>query len=113
MKGFFVGFVLFLLATSSLVSEDFITQKEYAKMLYSNPRGIGCIKCHGERGEGGIIAHYIQKGKKTTLEAPNITQLSKARFFKAMNIPHNVMPTYFLTPQEVESLYYFVSNGSK
>ncbi len=113
MKGFFVGFGLLLLAMSSLLGEDFITQKEYAKMLYSNPRGIGCNKCHGEKGEGGIIAHYRQKGKKTTLEAPNITLLSKARFFKAMNIPHNVMPTYFLTPQEIDSLYYYVSNVNK
>jgi hypothetical protein len=113
MKGFFIVFILFLMAMPSLFGEDFITQKEYAQMLYSNPRGIGCNKCHGEKGEGGIIAQYIKKGKKTTLEAPNITQLSKARFFKAMNIPHNVMPTYFLTAQEVNSLYYYVSNVNK
>ncbi|MDD3343244.1 MAG: cytochrome c [Sulfurospirillaceae bacterium] len=113
MKGFFISFVLLLLAMPSLFSEDFITQKEYAKMLYSNPRGIGCNKCHGEKGEGSVIATYIQKGKEMALKAPAITQLSKARFFQAMNRQHNVMPTYFLTSQEINSLYYYVSNVNK
>ena len=33
-------------------ASDFITKNEYAKMLYQNPRGIGCDKCHGSGGEG-------------------------------------------------------------
>lgn len=82
-------------------------------MLYSNPRGIGCNKCHGEKGEGSIIAEYMHKNKKVRLEAPTITNLSKERFFHALTTQHKVMPTYFLTWQEIDSLYYYVSSEVK
>ena len=98
---------------TSCLAEDFITKMEYAKMLYSNPRGIGCNKCHGEKGEGSVISQYVLKGKTVLLEAPNITNVSKERFFQALNTPHKVMPTYFLTWHEIDSLYYFVSSGVK
>jgi len=91
-------------------AEDFITKMEYAKMLYSNPRGIGCNKCHGEKGEGSIISEYTHKGKKVVIKAPNITAVSKETFFKALTTPHKIMPTYFLTFQEMESLHYYVSS---
>ena len=98
---------------TSSVAEDFITKMEYAKMLYSNPRGIGCNKCHGEKGEGSVISKYMVKGKIVILEAPNITNVSKERFFQALSTPHKVMPTYFLTWHEIDSLYYFVSSEVK
>ena len=98
-----------LVATHSH-AEDFISKTEYAKMLYSNPRGIGCNKCHGEQGEGGIISSYVHKGKNMALEAPNITKVPKERFIESLGKPHKIMPTYFLTDQEVESLYYYVTN---
>lgn len=82
-------------------------------MLYSNPRGIGCNKCHGEKGEGAIISKYILKGKETTLSAPALSNVSKERFFQALTSPHKVMPTYFLTWQEIDSLYYYVSSEVK
>ena len=82
-------------------------------MLYSNPRGIGCNKCHGEKGEGTIISQYTLKGKPVVLEAPNITNLSKERFFHALTTQHKVMPTYFLTWEEIDSLYYYVSSEVK
>jgi hypothetical protein len=94
-------------------AEDFITKMEYAKMLYSNPRGIGCNKCHGEKGEGSIISEYTHKGKKVVIAAPNITAVSKENFFKALTTPHKIMPTYFLTSQEIESLHYYVSSEVK
>ena len=47
------------------------------------------------------------------LEAPNITNLSKERFFHALSTQHKVMPTYFLTWQEIDSLYYYVSSEVK
>ena len=93
-----------------LQAEDFITKMEYAKMLYSNPRGIGCDKCHGAKGEGGLIATYTVKGKKKELRAPAINALDKAVFFKALERQSGIMPTYFLTRQELESLYYYVTN---
>lgn len=82
-------------------------------MLYSNPRGIGCNKCHGEKGEGTIISQYTLKGKTVTLTAPDITNVSKERFFHALTTQHKVMPTYFLTWQEIDSLYYYVSSEVK
>ncbi|NCD12920.1 MAG: cytochrome c [Epsilonproteobacteria bacterium] len=105
--------VVLLISFIPLLSEDFITKMEYAKMLYSNPRGIGCNKCHGEKGEGSIISEYTHKNKKMKLEAPNITNLSKERFFYALTTQHKVMPTYFLTWQEIDSLYYYVSSEVK
>ncbi|MBP9566315.1 MAG: cytochrome c [Sulfurospirillum sp.] len=106
-------FLALLISFTPLLSEDFITKMEYAKMLYSNPRGIGCNKCHGEKGEGSIISEYTHKNKKMKLEAPNITNLSKERFFYALTTQHKVMPTYFLTWQEIDSLYYYVSSEVK
>ncbi|ACZ11877.1 c-type cytochrome [Sulfurospirillum deleyianum] len=103
-------FLVLLISFTPLLSEDFITKMEYAKMLYSNPRGIGCNKCHGEKGEGSIISEFVHKNKRVRLEAPNITNLSKERFFHALTTQHKVMPTYFLTWQEIDSLYYYVSS---
>ncbi|KFL34467.1 cytochrome C oxidase subunit III [Sulfurospirillum sp. SCADC] len=105
--------MVLLLAITPLFSEDFITKMEYAKMLYSNPRGIGCNKCHGEKGEGSVIAQYQNKGKTVVLEAPNLMSISKERFFQALTSQHKVMPTYFLTWQEIDSLYYYVSSEVK
>ncbi len=106
MKVFFI----ILLFLSSVFAEDFITKMEYAKMLYANPRGIGCNKCHGKKGEGLVIAHYKVKGKPKILEAPAITSLSRKQFFDALNTTHKVMPTYFLTNKEIDILYFFVTS---
>jgi len=50
MKIIFLILPIFLLA-----DESFISNLEYGEMLYKNPRGIGCIKCHGKNGKGKII----------------------------------------------------------
>lgn len=101
--------IIALLVIFSFASaEDFITQTEYAKMLYSNPRGIGCIDCHGAKGEGGILATYTDKGKKKSLKAPAINNLSLAQFKRGVLRSSPVMPSYFLTDEEIESLYYYV-----
>ena len=103
-------FVCILLLLISLRAEDFITKMEYAKMLYSNPRGIGCILCHGKRGEGSVIARYKHNGKQKELVAPAINKLSKKRFFKALQSSNSVMPKYFLTNSEIEVLYFYVTS---
>jgi len=105
MKVFFIV----LLFLSSVFAEDFITKMEYAKMLYANPRGIGCNKCHGNTGEGSLIARYKVKGKMIDLRAPAINNIKKEDFFKALNETHKVMPTYFLTNKEIDTLYFFVT----
>ena len=106
MKIFVCLIVLFL----SLKAEDFITKMEYAKMLYSNPRGIGCILCHGSRGEGSVIAKYKHKGEQKELVAPAINELSKEKFYKALKRSNSVMPKYFLTNNEIEVLYFYVTS---
>ncbi len=103
-------FVCVLITLLSLKAEDFITKMEYAKMLYSNPRGIGCILCHGEKGEGSIIAKYKHKGKQKELKAPAINSLSKEKFFRALKDSDSVMPKYFLTNSEIEALYFYVTS---
>lgn len=110
--------VITLLLTLSLANaEDFITQTEYAKMLYSNPRGIGCNNCHGKKGEGGVLATYTQKGEKKSLKAPPINNLSPKEFRRGILKPSPVMPSYFLTDEEIVSLYNYVhvkeNNSSK
>lgn len=79
-------------------------------MLYSNPRGIGCNQCHGEKGEGLVIARYKEKGKQKELKAPAITNFTKENFFKALDKSHSVMPKYFLTKNEIEILYFYVTS---
>jgi len=103
-------FVCVFLTLISLKAEDFITKMEYAKMLYSNPRGIGCILCHGKRGEGSVIAKYKHEGKQKELIAPAINELSKKKFFKALQKSNSVMPKYFLTNNEIDALYFYVTS---
>lgn len=98
---------------------DFITKTEYAKMLYSNPRGIGCDKCHGARGEGGLISKFKHIDKKTKqaisdeLRAPRINDVSFEKFSSALNDPKSIMPSYFLTDEEMKILYEYTISLNK
>ncbi|MDX1809075.1 MAG: cytochrome c [Sulfurospirillaceae bacterium] len=104
-----IFFIVFLLSVA-VFGEDFITKMEYAKMLYVNPRGIGCDECHGKKGEGMIIAKYKVKGKPRVLKAPPINSLKKEVFYQALHKSHKVMPTYFLTDKEIDVLYFYVKS---
>ncbi|MDR1007467.1 MAG: cytochrome c [Campylobacteraceae bacterium] len=103
--------LIFALLTliSSLLADDFITRMEYAELLYLNPRGIGCDKCHGNDAKGKVIASFRQKGEIRKLIAPPISNITKANFFKALDNPKTVMPKYSLTNEEMESLYEYVT----
>ena len=107
---------------------SFITKYEYGEMLYKNPRGVGCIKCHKADGEGGLISTYIDKfGKQRNIYAPAINKLSLKKF-KQILIHQNYskirngkklqknrvifMPTYFLVDDEVDSLHYYITKGA-
>ena len=107
-----VFFTVFLLVVS-MFAEDFITKMEYAKMLYFNPRGIGCNLCHGKNGQGSIIARYKVKGKREILKAPAINKLGLAEFSQALKKTHKVMPTYFLTDKEIDILYFYVTSRTR
>ena len=96
MRLLFCIFALYSLAQSA----DFITKMEYARMLYLNPRGIGCDKCHGANGTGSVISKFKHFDKKTNklvddeLRAPRINDLDFERFEAALNSPKGGMPSY-------------------
>ncbi len=103
-------FSLFISISSLVVADDsFLSNDEYAKMLYKNPRGIGCHLCHGDRGEGREIASYSKNGKRVSIYGPKINDISIKRFLKALKKSHGLMPEYFLTKQEKAYLYYYIS----
>ena len=107
---------LFLLFCVVIFGADFITKTEYAKMLYLNPRGIGCDKCHGTKGEGSLISkykHFDKKANKTVddeLRAPKINDIEFESFKAALTKPKGVMPSYFLTDEETTILYEYITN---
>jgi mono/diheme cytochrome c family protein len=101
--GFFIFFVTVTLFASE--NDSFITAEEYAQHLYENPRGIGCIKCHGKRGEGMVISSYKHKGKTKVLKTTEINSLSYEAFRSALQSRRGVMPKYFLTSSETKALF--------
>ena len=110
---------LILLFCVAIFGADFITKTEYAKMLYLNPRGIGCDKCHGAKGEGSLISkykHFDKKANKTVddeLRAPKINDIDFESFKAALTKPKGVMPSYFLTDEETTILYEYITNQMK
>ena len=100
---------LWLLGMALWGEESFITQYEYGQMLYENPRGIGCIHCHGKHGEGAVIARYKEGDEAKVLRGPDIRNLSKAALKTSLEKRHRVMPTYFFTPKEIDALHTFLS----
>jgi hypothetical protein len=100
-------FVLLFLAFS-LFADSFITLEEYARQLYKNPRGIGCHNCHGEDGKGLTIARYTHKKEQRAFGGPPIDQVPLSAFSESLNKRVRGMPRYFLTPKEIETLYYYL-----
>jgi len=101
--------ILFLLLPLYLFSESsFITQMEYSSSLYKNPRGIGCNLCHGEIGEGKIVAKYKHKNKDRVFKGPTINNIDFSKFYKALNKRKRGMPRYFLTKREIQALYFYL-----
>jgi hypothetical protein len=107
----------------------FITNLEYGKMLYNNPRGISCAKCHGDKGEGKIITSYINsKGEKIIIKTKafkNLTfeKLKKALFHEIKVKPIlkkdpdsplkfiNIMPKYdYLTDNEIKAILLYLKS---
>ncbi|WP_353662757.1 cytochrome c [Hydrogenimonas sp. SS33] len=101
---------LALVCVCLAADDSFITQYEYGEMLYKNPRGIGCDRCHGRHGEGAVIARYKEDGKPVELKGPDIRHLSIAALRESLEKRHRVMPTYFLTRSETEALHYFLTH---
>ncbi|MDB2405373.1 c-type cytochrome [Arcobacteraceae bacterium] len=135
-----IRFTLLFITTLLFCKEDFtnsfITQYEYGKMLYNNPRGISCTKCHGEDAKGKSISSFIHKSNKKryncTIETEDITNISYSKFLQTLDPKlekpkkkftkkqkcekltyGNSMPTYFLTPEELKSIYFYLTNRKK
>ncbi len=105
---FLLLFPLFLSAESS-----FITQEEYSTQLYHSPRGIGCHLCHGEKGEGKIVAKYKHKNHLKDFKGPAINTLSYQEFYTALTERQRGMPRYFLIEDEIKALYYYLEQRNK
>ncbi len=106
--------ILLLLLPFFLFGEtSFITPIEYASQLYKNPRGIGCQHCHGEKGEGKLVASYMHKKEKKEFRGPAINYLDFNKFYKALNRAKKGMPRYYLTEKEIQALYFFLQQDRK
>ena len=132
IKLYLLLFTTFLFGQNGF-DNSFITQYEYGKMLYENPRGISCSKCHGLDAKGMIIETFKHtKNKKEyicSLVSPDITKITFEEFKVVMDPTlekkkkkfeedqicekltyGNSMPTYFLTPEELSSIHFYITN---
>jgi hypothetical protein len=116
------------------INNSFITKNEYGKMLYNNPRGIGCNSCHGNDARGRKMVNFKQETKdkkiyNCSLIVPDIKNIDYQTFSAKINSKKNpnlkfekeqvcekliyyanVMPTYFLVEDEIEAIYYYIQN---
>jgi hypothetical protein len=116
------------------INNSFITKYEYGKMLYNNPRGIGCNSCHGNDARGRKMVDFKQevRDKKIyncSLVVPDIKDIDYKTFSTKVNSKKNpnlkfekdqvcekliyyanVMPTYFLVEDEIDAIYYYIQN---
>jgi len=115
---------------------SFITKYEYGKMLYFNPRGISCTKCHADDAKGKTISTFKhiwhKKEYMCTIKTKDITGTSYTDFVQKLDpnikkkkkkfkkgdicgklIYKNSMPTYFLTKDELSSIHFYLKNKVK
>ena len=119
------------------INNSFITKYEYGKMLYNNPRGIGCNSCHGNDARGRKMVDFKhqlldKKVYNCTLVIPAIKNIDYDTFSLKVNTKKNinlkfekeqvceklihnanVMPTYFLVEEEIEAIFYYIQNMKK
>lgn len=101
-------YILFVLPLLLSAEEDFISHYEYGQMLYNNPRGVSCAQCHGNNGEGKIIVSYRDEHGKASLKGPDIRHKSFEEMKKSLNSYHPVMPRYYLTDEEIRTIYDYI-----
>ena len=119
------------------INNSFITKYEYGKMLYNNPRGIGCNSCHGNDARGRKMVDFKhqlldKKVYNCTLVIPDIKNIDYETFSLKVNTKKNinlkfekeqvceklihnanVMPTYFLVEEEIEAIFYYIKKKKK
>lgn len=123
---------LFIFITSNLIAnqesnqskeerESFLSLLEYGKMLYKNPRGISCSKCHGEDAKGGKkIAKYYDKHRNIKLlKSSNITNYSLKELTASLKNQyrengkrkrHRIMPIYYMTDEEILAIFTYLKS---
>ncbi len=106
---FLVGFVW----CSLNAEETFLSPEEYGKMFYENPRGVSCIACHGKKGEGKYITKYKEEKEDEEkivhkIYGPKINHLSLEQMIGALEKTYEIMPSYFLTNEEVKGIYLYL-----
>jgi len=78
-------------------------------MLYHDPHGASCAACHGETGKGGVITEYRDtEGRYRTLTAPDIRDATPANIKKSIATGKGIMPRYFLTDEEIETIHAYL-----
>jgi len=108
--------------STTQTDDSFLLELEYGKMLYNNPRGIACSKCHGKEGKGGqIIAKYYDKNSNPkllkgidithyTLEQLKASLQNRFRDEKNRRVRHKIMPIYYLTDQEIKAIHTYLKS---
>jgi mono/diheme cytochrome c family protein len=107
--------LLILISIMGLHAEDFISEFEYGQMLYQNTRGVSCVPCHGERGEGReIVSYRVKNGSVVSIMGPDIRNSTLKQIKKSLEEGRGVMPKYFFTDKEVKTIHaYLVEVNSK
>ena len=104
-------YLWFFLPISLVAEEAFISHYEYGQMLYNNPRGVSCAKCHGEKGEGRVIVSYRDKKHTQSIIGPDIRNENLQSMLAAVSKNHRIMPRYYLTDEEVEAIHYYIQSN--
>jgi len=116
--------ILFISLFTTIIqanSDDFLTNYEYATMLYFEPRGISCAKCHGENGRRvdniRYTKHYPdnrQRPKRRIVKIKPIYNIALKNFNSAVRSQKKrFMPTYKLSNPEIRLIHFYLqkSNG--
>ena len=108
-----VRYLWLFLPLSVYATESFMTDYEYGEMLYHNPRGISCAACHGSSGEGKVIVQYTEGKKQESIKGSDIRNKSLTQMTKSLHNYHDVMPRYYLTDKEVQTIYDYLQTKNK
>lgn len=108
--------ISFFISVSISLQGDFLTKFEYAKMLYNDPRGISCRKCHGDNGETlsvfNYYSHYRRGKHEREIVIRPINKLSFREFKRGLSRRIRFMPIYRLSDKEIEAIYFYIKKAS-
>ena len=117
MSSFRAIFLILLFITEVQATDDnnFLTKYEYSMMLYVEPRGLSCIKCHGLTGRKTDKLRYYKYTSKSRryktreVKVKPIYKLNFVDFRKAvLSRKNRFMPTYKLSHTEIEYIYFYL-----